>query len=80
MTTLLEQAKQIKIHKTKKFDPEIADLAIAWFNDEVSTTQAKSVMSLPIKGNAQVRYYFASVLKHAILSGLVKIEKINYDR
>lgn len=67
MTNLVEKAKEAGRLKKVKYDPEIIDLAFAYFNDEITGRQA--TIALGLVGNSSSLYHFMSHLKSAYASG-----------
>jgi hypothetical protein len=52
---------------------QLVDLALAWLHGTITTKAAATV--LEIKHESNVRYTMASILKEAVMQGLVKIHK-----
>lgn len=67
MSSLLEKAKEAGKLKKASYDPEILELAFAYFNDEITGRQA--TIALGLVGNSSSLYHFMSHLKSAYAAG-----------
>lgn len=74
MTTLLEKAKKIKLHR-KNYSPEEMELAIGWFKDEVGTKQLCLVKGIKETSRNSIYNFLAVVLKQALRQGYFELKK-----
>jgi hypothetical protein len=74
MTSLLDKARATKIRRklTINYNLEDAELAVAWANEEVSTTQCSKVWGLKGKTNTSIYLRLAGSFKAAVQLGLLK--------
>lgn len=75
-TSLLQKAKSARRFARGHFEPNLeeVELAVAWMNGEIQTTQAAFALGMPSKGPFWMK--MASILKAASMHGLVKVERI----
>jgi hypothetical protein len=73
--SLLEKAKQISRHSRRPAPTdEVIELAVAWFNGEVTSRQYFAAIGQPVKTNP---YAIALILRDAVRDKKAKVEKAN---